>query len=249
MGFASGVMRTQGNGFELSEEIAGRRAQIIDPEVLPIWARYAKLRTRLLPEIERAERAYDKTGMPIMRQLGLLYPQDPTAVRQQDDYMFGDSLLVAPVMQPGQTEREVYLPKGRWVDLWRSADPSLKTLKRAKVLRGGREVTVPAPLEELPIFVRLGSELELLPKGGPSWREAVEAARKKRSLLGFGGRSIRVPKSRGRRAYAVQWAVRQRPERLVHRDERIPFTYNGGVLRTRVETTGGKLKLNRRGKK
>jgi sulfoquinovosidase len=250
MGFASGVMRTQGNGFELSEQYAGRRAQIIDPEVLPVWARYAKLRTRLLPEIERAERAYERTGMPIMRQLALLFPQDPVAVRQQDDYMFGDSLLVAPVMEPGQTERTVYLPKGRWVDLWRSADAGLKRLKRAKVYKGGREITVPAPLEELPMFVRLGSELELLPKGGPSWREAVKNAKGKRSLLGFGGRSIRVPKSTVKRTYAVQWTVRSEPDRLVLGRRGVPFSYEAGVLRARVESDGGKLKLNhRRGRK
>ena len=246
MGFASGVMRTQGNGFEISEEMAGRRAQIIDPEVLPIWARYAKLRTRLLPEIERAERAYDRSGMPIMRQLALIFPQDPAAVRREDEYMFGDSLLVAPVMRPGQTERTVYLPKGRWVDLWRSADAGLKRLKRTKVFRGGREVTVPAPLEELPIFVRLGSELELLPKGGPSWREAVEAGKRKRSLLGFGGRSIRVPASARKRTYAVQWSVRERPRRLVLDRRDIPFSYDAGVLRARLKASGGKLKLNHR---
>jgi alpha-glucosidase len=246
MGFASGVMRTQGNGFELNESIAGRRAQIIDPEVLPIWARYAKLRTRFLPELERYERAYERTGMPIMRQLGLLYPQDPTAVRQQDDYMFGDSVLVAPVMQPGQRERTAYLPEGRWVDLWRSASGGLEDLDRAKVLEGGREVTVPAPLAELPMFVRLGSELELLPKGGPTWRSAVEAGKKKRSLLGFGGRSVRITKANTKRTFDVQWALRKKPKRLVHRGKRVPFTYSGGVLEAKVKTTGGKLKINKK---
>lgn len=162
--------------------------------------------------------------------------------------MFGDSLLVAPVLKPGARKRTVYLPKGRWVDLWRSADASLRKLRRAKVYKGNREITVPAPLEELPLFVRLGSELELLPKGGPSWRKAVEGARKKRSLLGFGRRSIRVPNSKSKRTYRVQWAMRTRPRRLVHRGKRIPFRYRGGVLRAKVRSTGGALKVNRRGR-
>jgi alpha-glucosidase (family GH31 glycosyl hydrolase) len=239
VGFASGVMRTQGNGFDLGPS-SGRRAQITDPEVLPIWARYAQLRARFLPEILRAEREYARTGMPIMRQLALVTPEDPRAVDREDEFMFGDSVLVAPVMAPGATERTLYLPKGRWVDLWRSADERLTRLERAKVIRGGREVTVPAPLEELPMFVRVGSELELLPRGGPTWRDAVAAGKEKRALLGFGGRKLEIAGARERR-YRVQWALPKRPDRLLLDGERVPFKYENGVLRAQVEARRGDL--------
>ena len=243
VGFASGIMRTQGNGFDLGEQTAGRRSLIIDPEVLPIWARYAKLRTRFLPEILRAERAYERTGMPVMRHHALTHPQDANAVRREDQYMFGDSILVAPVIRPDETERTVYLPKGRWVDLWRSADAGLRKLKRAKVLKGGREVTVPAPLEELPMFVRLGSELELLPRGGPSWKRAVKRSKDRRSLLAFGGRKARISRSAQPRRHVVQWALRKEPTRLVHRGKRVEFDYRSGVLRAQLRSRGGALKL------
>ena len=162
-GFASGVMRTQANGFTLRPS---RRAQIFDPDVLPVWRRYARLRTQLYPYLSAAQREYDRTGLPMMRHLALAYPDDEEAVAREDEYLFGPDLLVAPVLEPDATTREAYLPEGRWIDLWRSAevrdDESLK-LGPAEVLRGGREVEVPAPDEELPMFVRAGALLALLP--------------------------------------------------------------------------------------
>jgi hypothetical protein len=241
VGFASGVMRTQANGFELSEQYAGRRAQITDPEVLPVWARYARLRTRLLPELEAAERAYDAAGLPVMRHLALAEPGDPRAVAREDEWLLGDDLLVAPVLRPGQTTRSAYLPRGRWVDLWRSADGALDRLRRARVLDGGREVTVPAPLDELPLFVRYGARLELLPSGGPSWRDAVAAGAGRRTILAFGGRSIRLSGDR-RRRYDVQWAVPRRPRSVTLDGRRVPFRYSDGVVRTTVRTRAGTLR-------
>ena len=73
-GFASGIMRTEADGFTLNS--TRTRAQIFDPDVLPVWARYAKLRTQLQPYLASAQRTYDRTGMPLMRQLALAYPSD-----------------------------------------------------------------------------------------------------------------------------------------------------------------------------
>ena len=242
LGFASGVMRTQANGFEMSEELAGRRAQITDPEVLPVWARYARLRTRLLPELQAAERRYDAEGLPVMRHLALSHPDDARAVARDDEWMLGDHLLVAPVLEPGATRRQVYLPAGRWVDLWRSADGGLRRLRRAHVLRGGREISLPAPEHELPLLVRYGSALELLPAGGPSWREAVAAGAARRTILAFGGRTVRLSGER-RRRYDVQWAVPRRPRAITLGRRRVPFRYAGGVARATVRTTSGTLRV------
>jgi hypothetical protein len=70
------------------------------------------------------------------------------------------------VLRPGATEREVYLPAGRWIDLWRSVrydegDGSLE-LRGARLLEGGREARIAAPLEELPLLARAGTLLPLL---------------------------------------------------------------------------------------
>src|SRR5439155_17467312 len=59
-GAASGVMRTEGSGFQIPPKA---RAQIYDPDVLPVWTRYARLRTQFYPYLAAAEREYDQTGM------------------------------------------------------------------------------------------------------------------------------------------------------------------------------------------
>ncbi len=163
-GAVSGVMRTQANGFTISDK--GRRAQILDPDVLPIWRRYAKLRTQLLPYVAAAERRYDRSGLPIMRHLSLAYPADRTAAGRDDEFLFGPDLLTAPVTEPGARTRSLYLPAGRWIDLWRSVryEPSDGSLQvgDARVLAGGRTTSVPAPLDELPLIARAGAILPLL---------------------------------------------------------------------------------------
>ena len=166
LGAVSGVMRTQADGIAIPEKA---RPQVWDPDQIANWRRYAKLRTQLYPYLAAADAAYRDTGLPLMRQLALAYPDDPVASGRDDEFLFGPDLLAAPVLDPGVTERSLYLPRGRWVDLWRSAryragDGSLR-LGRAKLLRGAGEVTVPAPLDQLPLLARAGTVLPLLPAG------------------------------------------------------------------------------------
>lgn len=80
------------------------------------------------------------TGEPIMRSMLYSYNILPDNTEQ---YMFGDDILVSPVIKKGQREKSVYLPKGTWV-----YEPTGETFE------GERYVTVPAPLEVLPYFVR-----------------------------------------------------------------------------------------------
>ncbi len=164
VGTASGVMRTQANGIRLPES---ERPQVWDQGIVRHWRRWAKLRTQLYPYLVAADRAYRNGGLPIMRHLALAYPGDPRAARQEDEFLFGPELLAAPVLDPGARRRRVYLPRGRWVDLWRSAsyrqgDGGL-SLRRPRLLGGGRRVRLPAPLAELPLLARAGALLPLLP--------------------------------------------------------------------------------------
>jgi alpha-glucosidase (family GH31 glycosyl hydrolase) len=71
-----------------------------------------------------------------------------------DEYLYGPSLLVAPVWKTGQREREVYLPKGKWQDLW---DPNKK-------YEGPTTIKVSVPLDKIAVFIRL-EKADLLPKG------------------------------------------------------------------------------------
>ena len=164
VGAVSGVMRTQADGIRIPES---ERPQVWDRGIVSHWRRWAKLRTQLYPYVAAADRAYRDSGLPIMRHLALAYPGDPRAVRQEDEFLFGPALLAAPVLDPGARRRRVYLPRGRWVDLWRSAsyregDGGL-SLRRPRLLVGGRHVRLPAPLAELPLLARAGTLLPLLP--------------------------------------------------------------------------------------
>ena len=164
LGAVSGLMRTKRSGIALP---AYERPQVFDPASMPIWRRYAKLHTQLLPYIEAADAEYRATGMPLMRHGLLTDPGDPRAIRADDQFEFGPDLLAAPVLRPGARRRSLYLPRGRWVDLWRSGryvarDGSL-SLGSARLLRGRRRVTLPAPRDELPLLVRAGAVLPLLP--------------------------------------------------------------------------------------
>jgi alpha-glucosidase (family GH31 glycosyl hydrolase) len=161
-GFASGVMRTQANGYSLYSQT---RAQIFDPEILPVWARYAKLRTQLYPYLAAAESDYDDSGLPLMRHLALAYPDDELATAREDEYLLGPDLLVAPVTGPGLRDRTLYLPEGRWMDWWRSVSLDARGaphLTAPRVLTGARETTLDAPLDELPLLVREGAMIPLL---------------------------------------------------------------------------------------
>jgi alpha-glucosidase (family GH31 glycosyl hydrolase) len=164
LGAVSGVMRTQRNGFSLPPKI---RPQVEDDDQLPNWRLYTRLRTQLYPYIDAAAHAYRRTGLPIMRHLVLSAPDDPEATAREHDFLFGPDLLAAPVVTPGATTREVYLTEGTWLDFWRSLRIDEATgapvLGAPHALSGPGKVTLPAPIEELPLLVRAGAILPLLP--------------------------------------------------------------------------------------
>ncbi len=103
------------------------------------------LRYRLLPYIYSAFIRASETGEPVQRPLAFDFQDDRHARETDDAYMFGDALLVAPVLEPGQTARHVYLPKGTWVD-WETGER----------YEGGQFITSPAPLDRIPIFAKGG---------------------------------------------------------------------------------------------
>ncbi len=164
LGAVSGVMRTQRDGIRVPDY---ERPQVDDPAQIANWRRYAKLRTQLEPYLTAAAEEYRRTGMPLMRHLVLVAPDDPNVLDRDDELLFGPDLLAAPVLEPGARTRRAYLPAGGWIDFWRAVafveDDGSFALGRAAVLDGGREVEVPAPLDELPLFVRAGALLPMLP--------------------------------------------------------------------------------------
>ena len=122
-----------------------------DAETIDTFRRYARLHISLFPVFDAYAHEAAKTGLPVMRHLLLEYPGDPKTYDCDDEYLIGDKILVAPVVQQGATARSVYLPQGTWTNYW-----------SGETLDGGNNVTVAAPLQQIPIFVRTGSILPFL---------------------------------------------------------------------------------------
>ncbi len=120
-------------------------------EAEPILSKYLRLRYQLLPYTYSLAYGTYQTGAPYMRALFMDFPMDPNVADIPDEYMFGPAFLVAPVTEQGATERKVYLPAGcDWYNYW--------TNERMK---GGQTITVKAPIDTLPLFVRAGSIVPL----------------------------------------------------------------------------------------
>ena len=104
------------------------------------------LRYQLLPYLYDVFYEASQTGLPVMRALLLDYPNDPEAIQQNGEFLFGNDLLVAPVMEQYQIKQQVYLPRGQWINYWTN-----------RVYSGPENVAVSAPLSRIPIFVRGGA--------------------------------------------------------------------------------------------
>lgn len=116
------------------------------PELEEMNKRTIELRYRLLPYIYNKMIEASTTGIPPLRPLVFDYPEDGSYNSNVTEFMFGDALLVAPVLQPGVRSRTLTLPKGEWYDYW-----------NCKRLEGGSRVEVEAPLDRMPIFAKAGS--------------------------------------------------------------------------------------------
>ncbi|MCM1376945.1 MAG: DUF4968 domain-containing protein [Clostridium sp.] len=127
------------------------------PKQQDITLELVKTRYRWLPYNYTLAYENASMGLPLARPLNFR-GDNPEAkyTGVEDEYLWGDNVLVAPVMKQGARSRKVLFPKGEWYDF---ANPRLK-------YRGGTTATVQAPLEKLPLFVKAGSFI-------PQYMEAI----------------------------------------------------------------------------
>lgn len=149
------------------------RADGVEDTYANVNKKYLLLRESLVPYLYTfAFEAYE-TGMPILRALPLLYPNDDEVVNLGSEYLFGSSILVAPVLTGPEgnpdTQRDIYLPEGDWIDLHNGNQYSGK-----KWLKN-----FDAPLEKLPLFAKAGA---IIPKALPLQTLADERYEKTRIL-------------------------------------------------------------------
>ena len=114
-------------------------------EAYPILVKYLQRREEIRGYVRQLMQEAHETGKPLMRAMFYAFPEDQHCYAIQDQYLFGDKYLVAPVMEPGARERSVYFPVGtQW-----------KNVETGDILQGGQRCTVSAPLESMPVFERI----------------------------------------------------------------------------------------------
>lgn len=130
---------------------------------------YLKLRERLLPYFYTYAAQAHRTGVPPVRSMVLEYPNDPVTWdnRTAQQFMAGESFLVAPVSDAREVRDGIYLPAGRWVDYWSG------TVYQGGQTRNG----YPAPLSRLPLFTKAGAIVPMWPAGVNNHREVSPADR------------------------------------------------------------------------
>jgi len=114
-------------------------------DLFTIFKKHLDTRLELKPYIEGLFAQASKTGAPLLRAMFFEFPEDKKCWELDDQYMFGDKYLVAPVMAAGITSRDVYLPAGTW-----------KNVNDGKEYAGGATYTCDAPLEYIPVFEKIG---------------------------------------------------------------------------------------------
>ncbi len=135
---------------------AGMGARMQEPwqfgqEVIDIYRKYVKLHYQWIPYFYDLFFEEEKSGAPIMRPLVFHYEKDDAVKGCNDEFMFGDKILVAPVVFQGMTKRMVYLPEGEWYDYWTKEKHC-----------GPQWLIKDAPIDVCPIYVKAGSIIPMM---------------------------------------------------------------------------------------
>lgn len=116
-------------------------------EAEKILTNYINMRYKLLPYIYSLSAMTSKSDYNPMRLLAYDFANDKNILDCKDQFMYGPSFMVCPVLQEGKNMRDVYLPKGqKWIDYWTN-----------RVYNGGSNITADAPIEKIPLFIKAGS--------------------------------------------------------------------------------------------
>jgi alpha-D-xyloside xylohydrolase len=123
------------------------------PKISDIVRKWLKLRYAIIPYILEQSKIATQTGYPVLRALIFHHPEDKMCWHIHDQYYFGDYFLVAPVMN-SENKRDIYLPKGTWINFF-----------TGKIYEGNQWLNgFESPLEEMPVWVKLGAEVPFYPE-------------------------------------------------------------------------------------
>jgi alpha-D-xyloside xylohydrolase len=147
------IFRLHGHRLPNTDDFNGGPNEVwsFGEEAYQIIKHYLHMRERLRPYIMKQMHHVHETGIPPMRPLFVDFPSDTICYEVEDQYMFGPDLLVAPVLEADARSRKVYLPVN---DIWKNAWTD-------QTYQGGQWITVEAPLDQIPLFLRGNSNLPI----------------------------------------------------------------------------------------
>ncbi len=120
-------------------------------EAYEICKEYLQMRENMRDYTRSLMKEAHEKGTPVMRTLFYEFPQDSHAWEVEDEFLFGGDVLVAPILYEKQRQREVYLPAGvQWKNIW-----------TGKLYEGGQSISVDAPIEQIPLFIKEGSKVRI----------------------------------------------------------------------------------------
>ncbi|MBI9033480.1 MAG: glycoside hydrolase family 31 protein [Bacteroidales bacterium] len=114
---------------------------------------FMKLRYQLLPYIYTMAYQNSISGKPLLKPLFFKHPDDMRFRNYSEAYYFGDQMIVAPVFKPGQKTKKILLPEGDWYSFWDD-----------QAYVGDQEIEVTVDLEKIPILVKSGSIIPMVPE-------------------------------------------------------------------------------------
>jgi alpha-glucosidase len=123
---------------------------VFGEEITDIVRKFVALRYQLLPYLYTAFWKYINNGTPILKSL-VLYDQEDTATHyRSDEFVYGEQILICPILEPNAKGRRMYIPRGKWYNFWTD-----------EFVEGGKEMWVDADLDSMPIFIKEGA---IIPK-------------------------------------------------------------------------------------
>ncbi len=123
-----------------------------DENVTDITRKFVELRYKLLPYLYTTFWQYAEEGTPMLKSLVIYDQEDAQTHYRNDEFLFGDKILVCPILEPNAKGRRMYIPRGEWYNFW-----------TRETVTGGKETWVDADIDEIPLFVKSGSIIPRYP--------------------------------------------------------------------------------------
>tara|TARA_B110000240_G_scaffold198152_1_gene256791 strand:- start:616 stop:3021 length:2406 start_codon:yes stop_codon:yes gene_type:complete len=125
---------------------------VFGEEITDIVRKFVEIRYQLLPYLYTAFWNHIDKGTPILKSLVLFDQEDIHTHYRSDEFVYGEHILVCPILEPNAKGRRMYVPRGKWYNFWTD-----------EVVKGGKEIWVDADLDNMPIFIKEGAVIPKYP--------------------------------------------------------------------------------------